>query len=170
MKVFWWQITLIAIVEVIEEFLVRIIQPIFLAGLITDFSKKHDAMDMTEAYLYALGIVVCSLVQVFMKHPCFFFQTHLGMQMRVAASSMLYRKVLKLTKNALERSSIGQVVNLLSNDVSRFEYAVIFFHYLWIGPLEVLVISCILYQEIGISILFGVSFMVLFVPLQSKRM
>lgn len=90
------------------------------------------------------------------------------MQMRVAASSMLYRKVLKLTKNALERSSIGQVVNLLSNDVSRFEFAVTFVHYLWIGPLEVIVISVILYQEIGISILFGVSFMVFFVPLQSK--
>lgn len=90
------------------------------------------------------------------------------MQMRIAASSMLYRKVLRLTKNALERSSIGQVVNLLSNDVSRFEYAVTFVHYLWIGPLEVLVITMILYREIGISILFGVSFMVLFVPLQSK--
>lgn len=81
---------------------------------------------------------------------------------------MIYRKVLKLTKNALERSSIGQVVNLLSNDVSRFEFAVTYIHYLWIGPLMVVAVSIILYYEIGISILFGVSFMVLFVPLQSK--
>lgn len=90
------------------------------------------------------------------------------MQMRVASSSMVYRKVLKLTKNALERSSIGQVVNLLSNDVSRFEFAVTYIHYLWIGPLMVIAISVILYYEIGISVFFGVSFMVLFVPLQSK--
>lgn len=88
--------------------------------------------------------------------------------MRLAASSMLYRKVLKLTKNALERSSVGQLVNIFSNDVSRFEFAVTFVHYLWIGPLELIVISVILYREIGISILFGVSFMILFVPLQSK--
>uniref|UniRef100_A0A336K3I0 CSON002942 protein n=1 Tax=Culicoides sonorensis TaxID=179676 RepID=A0A336K3I0_CULSO len=166
LKVFWWQITLIGIIEFVEEFFVRLLQPIFLAGLITDFSKESSENNIFDAYLYAIGIVMCSLIQVFMKHPCFFYQTHVGMQMRVAASSIIYRKVLRLTKNALERSSIGQVVNLLSNDVARFEYAVTFLHYLFIGPLEVIVITIILYREIGISILFGVCFMILFVPLQ----
>lgn len=82
---------MIAIVEFIEEFFVRygrapsiltnfshnflcfrLIQPLFLAALITDFSKDLTGMNIKEAYLYAGGIVLCSLVQVFMKHPCFF--------------------------------------------------------------------------------------------------
>lgn len=120
--------------------------------------------------MYAGGVIVCSLLNVLIVHPYMLSQLHTGMKMRIAACSMIYRKALRLTKNALGESTAGQVVNLLSNDVSRLELSVLFVHYLWVGPLEVIIISCILYKEIGISAFFGVVFLLLFVPLQSKAL
>lgn len=141
-------------------------QPLFLGGLIAYYSKAN--VNINEAYLYAGGVILCSLLNVLIVHPYMLSQLHTGMKMRIAACSMIYRKALRLTKNALGESTAGQVVNLLSNDVARLELSVLFLHYLWVGPIEVIVISVILYQEIGVSTFFGVAFLLLFVPLQSK--
>lgn len=141
-------------------------QPLFLGGLIAYYSKANG--NINEAYLYAGGVIVCSCLNVLIVHPYMLSQLHTGMKMRIAACSMIYRKALRLTKNALGESTAGQVVNLLSNDVARLELSVLFVHYLWVGPLEVIVISVIMFKEIGVSAFFGVAFLLFFVPLQSK--
>lgn len=61
---------------------------------------------------------------------------------------------------------MGQVVNLLSNDVNRFDIAVIFLHYLWLGPLETIIVTYFLWQEIDWASCVGVAVLLLFIPLQ----
>ena len=39
-------------------------------------------------------------------------------------------------------------------------------HYLWLGPLTTVLITYLMYREIGISAIFGVIFLLLFIPLQ----
>lgn len=73
---------------------------------------------------------------------------------------------LRLSKTALGETTVGQVVNLLSNDVNRFDVAVIFLHYLWIGPLATVIITYLMWQEISWAAIVGVGFMLAFIPLQ----
>lgn len=75
---------------------------------------------------------------------------------------------LRLSQTALGETTVGQVVNLLSNDVNRFDVAIIFLHYLWIGPVSTVVMTYMMWKEIGVSALIGVAFMLLFIPLQGK--
>lgn len=56
----------------------------------------------------------------------------------------------------------------MSNDVSRFDVAIVFIHYLWIGPVTTAVVAYLLWIEIGISSIIGISAILLFIPLQSK--
>lgn len=86
-------------------------------------------------------------------HPYLLSQLHLGMKMRVAMCSMIYRKALRLSKNALGETTAGQVVNLLSNDVGRLDLAIIFIHFLWVGPLETIAVTYLMYLEVS---LFGI--------------
>ena len=68
----------------------------------------------------------------------------------------------------LGKTTIGQMVNLMPNDVSRFDWCLMFLHYLWVGPLQTLIITCILLFVLGPSCLIGIAILILFVPLQSK--
>lgn len=149
-------------------FLCRTIQPLALGQLILYYTPNQTEITEKEAYLYACGVVLCSLLNVFLIHPYMMGVLHLGMKLRVACCSLIYRKALKLSKTALRETTAGQVVNLLSNDVNRFDVAVIFAHLLWVGPLETVLVTYLMYQQVGVSAVIGVVFMLLFVPLQSK--
>ena len=52
--------------------------------------------------------------------------------------------------------------------MSRFDTAVLQGHYLWAGPLQLSIVTFLLYQRVGPSALLGVAFLLAFVPLQSK--
>ena len=103
----------------------------------------------------------------FNHHSYFFEKQHTGMKLRVASCSLLYRKALKLSNTALGQTTVGQMVNLLSNDVARFDQTFMFTHYLWAGPLQLTIITALLYQKIGPSALVGATLLILAVPLQS---
>ena len=90
-----------------------------------------------------------------------------GMRVRIACSALLYRKALKLSNTALGQTTVGQMVNLLSNDVARFDQTFVYCHNLWAGPLQLTIITALLYQKIGPSALVGAALLVLAVPLQS---
>lgn len=74
--------------------------------------------------------------------------------MRVGLCSMIYRKALRLSKTALGDTTAGHVVNLISNDVGRLDLATIFVHYLWVGPLETLFITYLMYRQVSFVIIF----------------
>lgn len=122
-----------------------------LFGLIIETLQHHfpnQLGDIFEAYFYATAVVLASAFNVMLMHPYLLSQMHLGMKMRVALCSMIYRKSLRLSKNALGETTVGQVVNLLSNDVGRLDIAIIFLHFLWVGPIETLAVTYLMYLEV----------------------
>ena len=118
-----------------------------------EYWTPGSSMTLRDAYLYATGVVLCSATYTFTHHPYLFGVMHTGMKIRVAACSLLYRKALKLSNPALGQTTVGQMVNLLSNDVNRFDLTVKFNHYLWCGPLQLIIVTSLLYQRIGPSAL-----------------
>lgn len=91
-----------------------------------------------------------------------------SMKMRICCSTLIYRKSLRLDKNAMAKTTMGQIVNLLSNDVTKFEQGMDNIDYMVISPVQASVGLYLLYNEIGIAAVFGLAFLVLFVPLQSE--
>lgn len=62
----------------------------------------------------------------------------------------------------------GRVINLLSNDLGKFEEALSFLHDLWKGPLETVIVGYLVYNEIGIAGVVGIVFILSFIPIQCK--
>lgn len=65
----------------------------------------------------------------------------------------------------MNNNSSGQLLNLISNDVTRFELG--FLAYLIVGPIEVVVIVFIMVKTIDVSILSGLLIFLFVFPVQS---
>lgn len=67
----------------------------------------------------------------------------------------------------MEMSS-GKIATLISKDVFSFDAALMFGHDIWIGVIQVTIMTYLMYNAIGISAFVGVAFMIAIVPLQCK--
>nr|XP_034196002.1 probable multidrug resistance-associated protein lethal(2)03659 isoform X1 [Osmia lignaria]XP_034196003.1 probable multidrug resistance-associated protein lethal(2)03659 isoform X1 [Osmia lignaria]XP_034196004.1 probable multidrug resistance-associated protein lethal(2)03659 isoform X1 [Osmia lignaria]XP_034196006.1 probable multidrug resistance-associated protein lethal(2)03659 isoform X1 [Osmia lignaria]XP_034196007.1 probable multidrug resistance-associated protein lethal(2)03659 isoform len=148
------------------EFGIRIVNPFLLAKLLRYFSGNRK--DWTsDVYYYAAAFSLLPLLDAVILHWSLQNLMHVGMKVRVACCTLIYRKILKLSNAVLENeTSAGQMVNFLSNDVNRLDYFVFSIHYLWIGPLQVFLISYLIYREIGLGAITGMMTFLLCIPLQ----
>ncbi|RUS91065.1 hypothetical protein EGW08_001193, partial [Elysia chlorotica] len=161
---FGFQYLLLGFVVALEEG-TKVVQPLLLGGLIRYFTP-NSTTSRSEAWLYAMGVALCAVVLAISHHPYFFAVQRIGMRMRIACCSLMYKKCLRLSNKAMNESSVGQIVNLMSNDVNRFDQAVIFLHFLWVGPLQALAVLIILWHELGPSVLAGFVVLLLLIPVQ----
>lgn len=70
----------------------RIAQPLCL-GMLIQYFHAGNTMPTWQAYGYATGVVLSAAVYTLTIHPYFYRVQHLGMRIRVAACSLIYRKV-----------------------------------------------------------------------------
>lgn len=167
-KCYWKSYLILGIFTLIEES-TRVVQPIFL-GKIIEYFEKYDPDDVVAlhtAYGYAAVLSLCTLILAILHHLYFYHVQCAGMRLRVAMCHMIYRKALRLSNSAMGKTTTGQIVNLLSNDVNKFDQVTIFLHFLWAGPLQAIAVTVLLWMEIGISCLAGMAVLVILLPLQS---
>uniref|UniRef100_A0A4W4EPI3 Cystic fibrosis transmembrane conductance regulator n=1 Tax=Electrophorus electricus TaxID=8005 RepID=A0A4W4EPI3_ELEEL len=167
-KCYWKSYAILGIFTLIEE-VIKLVQPVFLGKLIQYF-ESYDPNDMGalyEAYGYAAGVSISSLGLALLHHLYFYHVQRAGMKIRIAMCHMIYKKALSLSSVAMVHTTTGQIVNLLSNDVNRFDEVTIFLHFLWVGPLQAAAVIGLLWQEIGPSCLAGMAVLIFLMPLQT---
>uniref|UniRef100_A0A287AG73 Cystic fibrosis transmembrane conductance regulator n=1 Tax=Sus scrofa TaxID=9823 RepID=A0A287AG73_PIG len=167
-KCYWKPYLVLGIFTFLEEG-TRIVHPVLLGKIISylEYYDPSDSAAFREALAYAAGLSVCVLTWAFLHHLYFYHIQRVGMRLRVAVCHMIYRKALRLSNSATRETSTGQIVNLLSNDVNRFDQVTMFLHFLWVGPLQAVVVTALLWMEVGISCLAGMAVLILLLLLQS---
>lgn len=166
-KCYWKSYLLLGIFTFIEEG-IKVIQPLFLGKVINYFENySTDSVALYRAYGHATVLTICTLFLAILHHLYFYHVQCTGMRLRVAMCHMIYRKALRLSNVALGKTTTGQIVNLLSNDVNKFDQVTIFLHFLWAGPLQAIAVTVLLWMEIGVSCLAGMAVLIILLPLQS---
>lgn len=144
----------------------RILQPLCLGGLVSYFTLNQTDISSDDAYAYATGIVLSTVFTVVCFHPFIFNIFEMACEFRLGCSGLIYRKSLRLSKSTTEDGPNGKVINLLSNDLNKFDLGVLFLTYTWKGPIEAIVSGIFIYKEIGISAIVGMAFLASFIPFQ----
>lgn len=116
---------------------------------------------------WSLSLMISTLIFPVILHVCCFRLERLGIQIRVATSYLIFRKAVKLSHATLVKSTIGQMVNLLSNDVDRFDLVATFVPYVWIAPMQVILTMSILWSIIGSNSLILLLILFIFMCIQS---
>jgi ATP-binding cassette subfamily C (CFTR/MRP) protein 4 len=88
----------------------------------------------------------------------------MGFQARSGLIALLYRKSLTLSTS----TSIGKIINLISNDVQCFENASALGHYIWLSIVDVIGSTIFLYIQLGWASLIGIAVVALLIPMHSR--
>ncbi|XP_043486988.1 ATP-binding cassette sub-family C member 4-like, partial [Polistes fuscatus] len=170
-RIFWRKYLLLTTFLFVQCVILNTLQPI-LQGWIIDYFNVTPTNSKTitkkEGIAIAFGLIINITVSVIIMHHVALRSREMGMQIRLACSSLVYRKILRLSKVALtQTTNAGQVINILSNDMSRFDMVPFYMHYIWIAPIQLVVIVYIMWTMIGLSSLFGVAcFILISLPIQ----
>ncbi|XP_034488877.1 multidrug resistance-associated protein 4-like [Drosophila innubila] len=136
---------------------------------LTELNKFEEAILYIWNDMYYLGAMMVSftLACCFLIHHLDLSQRLIGARMRIACSSLIYRKTLRLSMKAAGQAPAGYLINLLSNDVNRLDNGFVFMHWIWILPIQAVLTAYIIWLHIGVPALIGVVGLLLTVPLQS---
>uniref|UniRef100_A0A3Q2Y4J8 Multidrug resistance-associated protein 4 n=1 Tax=Hippocampus comes TaxID=109280 RepID=A0A3Q2Y4J8_HIPCM len=167
-KCYWRSYAITGAYVFIQE-VVKVIQSVLLGTLI-EYFESADATGPTavyKAYSYAAGICLCTVWMAVLHHLYFYHVQRAGMKIRVAMCHMIYRKALSLNNTALTKTTTGQIVNLLSNDVNTFDEVTLYLHFLWITPVQAVMVIILLMYWIGPSCLAGMAVFFILIPAQT---
>lgn len=76
---------------------------------------------------------------------------------------------MRMGNAALGDTTAGKIVNLLSNDLLRFDMAFLFLHFVWIIPIQMVAVCYLGYRQAGYAALIGLTALVLIaLPIQGE--
>ncbi|XP_034534130.1 multidrug resistance-associated protein 4-like [Notolabrus celidotus] len=167
-KCYWKSYSVLGFFTLVEE-VIKIIQPVVLGKMVEYFESNdpNNTQALYDAYGYAAGMSICTIGLALLHHLYFYHVQRAGMKIRVAMCHMIFKKALCLSHSAMGKTTTGQIVNLLSNDVNKFDEVTIFLHFLWVGPLQAAVVVGLLWVEIGASCLAGMVVLMFLMPMQT---
>jgi len=118
-----------------------------------------------ESYgqLVAMFLGLAGLLSSIAIHQQYAECNRVGVKIRAAIMGLVYRKSLRLSR---VKGGAGEVINILTGDVTKINDAVVNFHFLWSAFVEVTLILILSFYEIGISAFPALGFVLFLLPLQ----
>ncbi|ELU09880.1 hypothetical protein CAPTEDRAFT_178694 [Capitella teleta] len=141
------------------------VSPMLLKKLIAFTQNKSQPL--WQGYMYAVMMFVTVFTQSMILHQYFHRCFIVGMNLRTAVTAAVYKKALKLSNAAKQKSTVGEIVNLMSVDAQRFMELTTYLNMLWSAPLQMLVCLYFLWKTLGPSVLAGVFIMILLIPVNA---
>ncbi|CAH8433032.1 unnamed protein product [Heterobilharzia americana] len=143
------------------------VRPVILQQVLMGFQNLKDHHYLIKAILFSILFVLNTVLSVVVREKAFWIAYRMGARLRVAVSGLIFKKILRLNQKLLAGSTTGQIINLLSIDAQCFDLTFLFVHYVWMGPLQALVVFGLMAQITLIPSLLTVGVIFLFIPIQS---
>ena len=136
-----------------------------MSWLITSFKEDKNS---SKTWSYASALIIAGITSAFLNFAHHYYCAHMGMRIAVAMSSLIYRKTMRIETATNSSHSLGQMVNLLSNDVIRLDLVCHFIHFIWAAPIQLLSVLIITWYTVGKSTLAGAIILIIYTSFQSE--
>ncbi|XP_031762816.2 multidrug resistance-associated protein 1 isoform X5 [Galleria mellonella] len=117
-----------------------------------------------KGYLYAIALLACATIQTLLLAHYFTRMYLVGMRIRTALTSAIYRKSLRMSNSARKESTVGEIVNLMAVDAQRFIELTAYLNMIWSAPLQIALALYFLWGILGPSVLAGLAVMIILIP------
>eukprot|EP00106_Octopus_bimaculoides_P000581 XP_014768023.1 PREDICTED: multidrug resistance-associated protein 1-like [Octopus bimaculoides] len=140
------------------------ISPQVMSFLIAFIDSKEPSW---KGYTIAVSLLVMNIIQTISLQHTLYISNNLGLMIKQAVTSTIFRKALTLKCSSLKATSVGETVNLMSVDCRRFQDTLPFFYLLFSAPFQILLSLYFLYQQLGAAIFSALVILFCFIPISS---
>lgn len=120
-----------------------------------DSVYTDDPQPMWKGLLYAALLFIVASIQTLVLAQYFQRMFIVGLRIRTALISAIYRKALIMSNSARKQSTVGEIVNLMAVDAQRFMDLTAYINMLWSAPLQIALALYFLWAILGPSVLAG---------------
>ncbi|KAF7278635.1 hypothetical protein GWI33_008153 [Rhynchophorus ferrugineus] len=131
------------------------IRPYAMSRFISYFDKSQSSYTKQDAYYYGGIVISLSVIRCVWIHNYFMLECILGLQVRTSISSLVYRKILKLSPQ-IGNAKLGNLVTILTKDIRSIVDNMWPMSDLFIGSIQLTVSSFLLYMKMGYPALLGI--------------
>ena len=117
-----------------------------------------------RGYLYAGLLFGIASTQTLFLAQYFHRMFLVGLRIRTALISSIFRKALVMSNTARKESTVGEIVNLMAVDAQRFMDLVTYLNMIWSAPLQISLAIYFLWGILGPSVLAGLAVMIILIP------
>lgn len=133
-----------------------ILQAVFTNLFVDQIFVLGEKSNLSRIQLRKLSVLRCDKALTWQCPP--------GMHVRMVVQAALYRKSLRLSTEARRDKTVGEIVNLMSNDSQTLRDVLHIMHMLWSSPAQIIAVTALIYIDMGLSVGAGVVFMVVLLP------
>ncbi|GJJ74847.1 ATP-binding cassette, subfamily C (CFTR/MRP), member 1 [Entomortierella parvispora] len=134
---------------------------------IASYQGDEARQPLALGIILAFGMFFASLANSFFMAQYFQACMNVGIEARTALIAMIYRKSLKLSSAAKQKSTAGEINNHMSVDAERWPDAITFMPMFISIPYELAIGLWMLYNQIGWSVFVGLATIIALMPIQA---
>nr|AAL85711.1 ABC transporter ABCC.8 [Dictyostelium discoideum] len=151
-----------ALFKIIQDLLI-FVGPTLLKRVLGFVESRDGSQDTYDGLIYALLYFLAPVVQSLLLHQYFHRCYRVGMWLRSAVVTAVYKKALKTSLR--EGTTIGEIVNLMSVDAQKFMDLCPYLHMIWSAPLQLAISLVLLYRILNASVFAGLGIMLVMIPI-----
>ncbi|XP_052235250.1 ATP-binding cassette sub-family C member 10-like isoform X9 [Dreissena polymorpha] len=161
-KAFGWEYYPLGILKFLADIL-GVLGPILLNRLVTYMESNTEPE--SHGYWYAVGLFAATLLGSVCSTQFDYYCSVIGLKIRAAIITTIYRKSLSVSNVSAGKFSSGQITNLMSTDTDRIVNFCPSFLTFWSTPFLIAFGVYLLHQQVGVSCLAGLAFAILLIPI-----
>jgi ATP-binding cassette subfamily C (CFTR/MRP) protein 1 len=133
-------------------------------------AQAGTARNAWEGYVWGCALFVAMSLRTLTENNYFHRVVRVGYQLRMAITTAVYRKALRLSPVARQEVPVGQIVNLMQQDASKLDGMCMQFHVIWDGLYQICGYMALLLYYIGPAALAGMLVMIILIPINIVMM
>ncbi|KAD5960457.1 hypothetical protein R6Q59_013564 [Mikania micrantha] len=129
----------------------------YLISDLVSFLNEKKTRNLTSGYLIALGFLGAKFVETLTQRQWIFGARQLGVRLRAALISHIYKKGLVLSSRSCQSHTSGEIINIMSVDIQRITDLVWYINTFFMLPIQISLAMFILHINLGAGSFVGLA-------------